>query len=334
MAPLSALTTPLTFAPRYKSVIWGGNLIPRLKGDSAAAGEGATVGESWEISAMSGHESVVDSGPLQGITLTELCERYGEALLGRRVVERYGRRFPLLIKLIDAHSDLSIQVHPNHEAARRLSGPGAKGKSEMWYVIDSRPGARIFSGLREATDPGTFMRHLADKTLLDIVSAHDSAPGQFYYIPAGTIHSIGTGNLIAEIQEDSDLTYRLYDFDRRDAEGNLRPLHIEQARESIDYATPSSRNTPTARVCDRSTDAVVNCESFTADYIDLADGETAAVSNDGASFHILMAVGGTLGITLADGQTMRLDVGHTALVPASVAAYTLSGPARALRIRL
>lgn len=332
MAQPSTLTAPLTFVPRYKEVIWGGSLIPRLKGDTVA--DDARVGESWEISAMPGHESVVDRGPLRGLTLPELCGRYGEALLGRRVVERYGCRFPLLVKLIDAHNDLSVQVHPDDATARRLSGPAARGKSEMWYVIDTLPGARIYSGLRDLTDEATFMRHVADGTLLDLVSAHDSAPGQFYFLPAGTIHCIGTGNLLAEIQQESDITYRLYDFDRRDADGNTRELHIEQGRQSVDFGTPSWRNTPTARVYDRSTEGAVSCDSFTADYLDLTDGMPVTVDNDGESFHILMAVDGSLTVAVPGGETLTLGMGHTALMPASVARYTLSGPAKALKIRL
>lgn len=317
----------ITFAPQYKSVIWGGDVIPRLKGD---AGAGASVGESWEVSAIAGSESRVAGGLLAGMTLTQLCHVYGEQLLGRDVVRCYGCRFPLLVKLIDAHKDLSIQVHPDDEVARRLSGPDARGKSEMWYVVGAREGARIYSGLSGSLTPEEYDRRVAEGSLLDVVGVYPSRQGQFYYVPAGTIHSIGAGNLIAEIQDASDLTYRLYDYGRRDADGNLRPLHVAQGREAVDYVH-THHITPTAAVVDKTTAAVVSSRSFVVDYVKVDADESMTVENTGGSFNIVMAVEGE--ILLVDGCCrLALPVGSTVLIPACLRRYEVAGRGAALRV--
>ena len=330
MTHLPPLDSFIVFAPQYKSVIWGGHIIPRLKGEADSA---LPVGESWEVSAIAGSESHVAGGTHDGMPLSELCGLYGEALLGREVVRRHGRVFPLLVKLIDAHRDLSIQVHPNDEVARRLSGPGAKGKSEMWYVVDAREGAHIYSGLRAPLTPGEYDRRVADNTLLDVVGVYPSRRGQFYYVPAGTIHSIGAGNVIAEIQDASDLTYRLYDYGRRDDAGNLRQLHVAQGRQAIDYEH-TRHIEPTALVTSQTTPGIVTSGTFTADYLKFdTEGAVIDVASDGASFQIVMAVEGEIELSLPDGTArMVLPVAHTALIPACVAACRISGRGAALRV--
>lgn len=244
----------LTFAPQYKSVIWGGNRISELKGDSH---DTVSIGESWEISALEGHESVLDDGPLKGTKISELAETFGAKLLGQTVVERYGNKFPLLIKLIDARDILSLQVHPNDSIAQKKHN--ARGKSEMWYIIDARQDSRIFCGLAAPLSPESLDSHIDNKSIMDVVATYRSRAGQFYFIPAGTIHSIGAGNLIAEVQDSSDITYRVYDHDRTDADGRPRQLHIDQAREAIDFTFPKDLE-PTASVFESSTLRAVRSE--------------------------------------------------------------------------
>ncbi|MBR6432558.1 MAG: class I mannose-6-phosphate isomerase, partial [Muribaculaceae bacterium] len=187
-----------------KTVIWGGEQIVAFKGiDTDLHG----VGESWELSGIDGMESVVDGGEDDGLTLTQLIDRHGAALLGGQVYQLCGNRFPLLVKLIDAHRDLSVQVHPNDEMAMRMHG--CLGKSEMWYVIDHEPDAHIQVGFKQAITPEDYDRHLANGTIMDVVANHESHRGQVFFLPAGCIHSIGAGNMVVEVQQASDVTYRV-----------------------------------------------------------------------------------------------------------------------------
>lgn len=214
----------------FKPVLWGGDKLMAFKGLPAC---GEPIGESWELSAMPGHESVVAEGPDAGLTLTQLVQRYGADLVGEDIYRRYGDNFPLLIKLIDAKRDLSIQVHPDDEMAMR--DHGCNGKTEMWYILDADEGATITTGFNRPITPEEFDRHLADGTILDVANRDASHPGDVFYIPAGQIHSIGAGNLLVEVQQSCDITYRVWDYNRRDADGNLRELHTSQAREALDF---------------------------------------------------------------------------------------------------
>lgn len=316
----------ITFEPKYKSVIWGGSRIPELKGEPCGSDR---IGESWEISGVSGHETVVNSGPLSGITITELVNTYGEELLGKKSVERYGYQFPLLVKLLDAHDILSLQVHPSDDIARK--NHNCRGKSEMWYVISSRPGSQIYSGFSSPMSPERLDSSVRELTLMDVVKSYPAKAGQFYYIPAGTLHSIGAGNLIAEIQISSDITYRIYDHNRTDADGLPRQLHIDQAREAIDYAFPNTIE-PTARIYGSSTPNAVESEYFIVGYLNLTDSHMD-LTVDGSSFTVVLVTNGTLTIE-ADGETRELTAGHTALIPASVRSLKVYGTGIALTARV
>ena len=197
-----------------KPVLWGGDRLVAFKRLPAQC---EPIGESWELSAMPGRESVVAQGEDQGLTLTGLVRRYGADLVGRDVYRRYGDRFPLLIKLIDARRDLSVQVHPGDEMAMRCHG--CMGKNEMWYILEAEAGAIIRTGFNRRLTQAEFDRRMADGTLLEAVNAVESRPGDTFYIPAGQIHTIGAGNLLVEIQQSSDVTYRVWDYNRRDADG-------------------------------------------------------------------------------------------------------------------
>lgn len=322
---MNDLTGTLHFGPNLYSLIWGGTAIPVFKN---IVTDLPNVGESWEVSAVPGKESVVDRGPFAGQNLAELVDRFGEALLGRRSLERFGRRFPLLVKLIDADRDLSIQVHPDDDLARRRHD--SLGKTEMWYVIDTRPGACIKVGLREALTPADYERRVADSTIVDAIASYPSHPGDSFFIPAGRIHAICGGNLLAEIQESSDITYRIFDYNRRDSDGNLRQLHTAEARDAIDYTVlPDYRNTE--RPVGPAHTRVAECRHFTVDRYVLTDG-SVDLPGDGESFTVVMCLAGEC-LVATGTEFTRVGRGDTVLIPATVAAR-LSGPATILTARV
>lgn len=326
MAETEQINEILTFKPLLKTVIWGGGRIARFKGLASAP---SSVGESWEISAMPGHVSVVDGGAYDGMPLDELSRRLGPSLLGSEVVARTGLDFPLLVKIIDAHRNLSVQVHPGADMARECHGC-RNGKSEMWYVIDADADAEIICGLRRRLTPESFDECVANGTILDAVRIHRARKGQFYYIPAGTIHSAGAGNFIAEIQQPSDVTYRVYDYGRVDSEGRPRALHTAEARGALDYTFPSGVE-PMGRICDASADRVVESPYFNIDYLQLDGTSQRRFVSDGSAFTVLMVVEGEADVVY-DGGTRRLCAGTTALVPASMPAFTVGGCSKVLRI--
>ena len=213
-----------------KPVLWGGDKLVAFK-QLPPCNE--PIGESWELSAMPGFESVVAEGADRGLTLTQLVQRYGADLVGEDVYRRYGDRFPLLIKFIHAKRDLSIQVHPDDQMALRLHG--CTGKNEMWYILEADKGALIHTGFNRQMSDEELDRRSAEGSLLEVINATEAQPGDTFFIPAGQIHAIGAGNLLVEIQQSCDITYRVWDYGRRDSDGNLRQLHVQQAHEALDY---------------------------------------------------------------------------------------------------
>lgn len=307
---------PIRFVPYLKSVIWGGEKICRYKG---IAQSGKKIGESWEISAVPGHESVVAGGPYEGMRITELIGRFGPEFLGKEVFKRYNGSFPLLIKFIDANDDLSVQVHPDDDLAKERHG--SLGKTEMWYVIDADEGAKIYSGLNRELTPEEYVRMVADNCIEQALAVHNSHAGDVFFLPAGRVHAIGGGNLLAEIQESSDITYRIYDYGRRDSEGNQRELHTEQAKDAIDYTYHEEYRSAPA---DPSVaDAVIaECSHFKVDRL-LLDGEMTLTYGDD-SFTVLMCLNGTTAIGY-EGGSMDVKAGETVLVPAAMGSFTLKG---------
>lgn len=221
---------PLQFKTIYKQKIWGGNRIYAYKGMIAPVEH---IGETWEISPMKGNESVVSYGPLKGENLVQLTEEYGARLLGQQVFDRFGGKFPLLIKLIDADQDLSVQVHPDDQYARVHHD--SWGKTEMWYILQSIPHSIIYAGWKKQTSPQELHEIVKSDKVLEYLSHHHPEAGDVFYLPAGKVHTIGEGNMLLEIQQASDITYRLYDFNRTDSEGHQRELHINDAAEVLDY---------------------------------------------------------------------------------------------------
>lgn len=319
------LNQPLHFTPYLKSVIWGGERIAPFKG---IVTDQTQIGESWELSAVPGHVSVVDRGLLAGKSLTELIDTYGADLVGKDIYERYGSAFPLLIKLIDAKADLSVQVHPDDTLAQaRHNSPG---KTEMWHIIDTDPGAKIYAGLSTPITPDDYERRVADNTIMDVIAAYDSAPGQTYFLPAGRIHAIGAGNLLAEIQQTSDITYRIYDYDRRDKDGNPRELHTAQAKDAIDYTVyPDYQSHPEG-------DLLAECQYFDTRCMHLKAGDIPApIANPRGSFTIIMCLDGEAEIidNTRAGQAFPIRRGETLLFPAVMTSLSARGTATLLTVQ-
>lgn len=302
-----------------KPVLWGGDKIVELKqlpqhGDMP-------IGESWELSAMPGHESVVAAGSDSGLTLTQLVQRYGAELVGEDVYRRYGGRFPLLFKFIDARRDLSIQVHPGDEMAMRCHG--CPGKNEMWYILHADEGAVIRAGFSRPVTPEEYERRIADGSILDVINAMPSRAGAAFFIPSGQIHSIGAGNLLVEIQEACDITYRVYDYNRRDAQGNLRELHTRQAREALCFSPTDSLVKEYSEIVPGVT-RLYRCPMFEVWRVQV-DGRLVLPLQERHSFAALMGLGGSMAITGEGVQPATLEGGESALVPAVASAITIDG---------
>ena len=305
-----------------KPVLWGGDKLVTFKRLPTCD---EPIGESWELSAMPGRESVVADGPDKGLTLTELVQRYGARLVGEEVYRRHGNQFPLLIKLIDAKRDLSIQVHPGDEQAMR--DHGCMGKTEMWYVLETDEGAAITTGFKQAMSPEEFDRRLADNTILEVLNTVSSHPGDVFYIPSGQIHTIGAGNLLVEVQQSCDITYRVFDYNRRDAAGNLRELHTVQAREALDYDAYNGLM-PAAQTVD-GVSLLLSCPHFEVRRIDVEGTFTLEMPRP-HSFMAMMCVGGET-VLQADGLApVTVGRGETALIPAMADRVGMTGPATLL----
>ena len=312
----------IKFEPLLKQTIWGGNKIIPFKQLDQQLDQ---VGESWEISGVQGNETIVKEGQYKGMKLNELVARLGEKLVGRDNYERFGNEFPLLIKFIDAQRDLSIQVHPDDETAHRQGK--SRGKTEMWYVLPSEPEAQLFSGLKLQITPEQYAQMVADDTITEALSQYHVQEGDVFFIPAGRIHAIGAGCFVAEIQQTSDVTYRIYDYNRRDKDGNLRQLHTKEAADSIDYRVlPDYR---TAYKLEKNVpEQVVQCPFFTTAVYDIDEPMTLDYSELDA-FVILIGVKGQ-GTLTVDGQQTTLNMGETVLVPATVNEIKVEGSVRFL----
>lgn len=310
---------PIKFEPIFKETIWGGNKIPGIKHIDGLKDK--RIGESWEISGVEGSESVVAYRPYKGLTLPALVDELKGGLVGTDNYRRFGNRFPLLIKFIDARRDLSIQVHPDDETAIRQGM--VNGKNEMWYLLDSAPGASLRCGLRERLTPDEIRKRVADGTICNAIALYPVQAGDCFYIPAGRVHSIGAGCLIAEIQQTSDTTYRLYDYNRRDSSGNLRQLHVDKATECIDYSVCGDYKThynkeKNARV------PLVRCKYFNTSLYDI-ECQMILDYSSLDSFIILIGVGGTGNLTDNEGNVVFLHECESLLIPATTVTLHIEG---------
>lgn len=312
---------PLKFKPWLRTMVWGGEKIAKFKEIFTTINR---IGESWEISAVEGHVSVVANGPLAGKSLTELMHMFKSRLVGKKVWHDTGDEFPLLIKFIDAKDDLSIQVHPGDELAARTN-PGMKGKTEMWYVVGADKGAHLLSGLTQEISPEEYEDRVRDHTITDVLARHDIAPGDVFFLPAGRIHAICAGSFVAEIQQTSDLTYRIYDYGRLGLDGKPRDLHIEQAKEAIDYTVHDDYKTGYVRRKNAEI-PLVSCKYFTTTLFDVDKACSKDLSGMD-SFLVVMCVGGKG--TLIDSELNGLDYavdlrqGETVLIPATSTGISL-----------
>lgn len=302
---------PLRLKPCLRSYLWGGT---RLRGEYHKTGEGV-IAESWELSVRADGQTYIDSGEHCGESLADVLRADPVGMAGARCGIA---PFPLLIKLIDAQKDLSVQVHPSDAAACREKGE--QGKTEMWYVVDGAPGAYLLDGFSRQVTADEYAARVADQTLPEVLRRYDVRPGDVYYLPAGRVHSIGTGCFICEIQQSSDVTYRIYDFGRVDSEGRPRQLHVEEAKEAIDYTVtePETRreieaNVPTELVRSPffTTSAYRLTEPMTCDYADLD------------SFVILICTKGACRVSCGE-EEVKLTAGHTLLVSAEAENVTLA----------
>lgn len=305
------------FRPILKSLLWGGEKIAPYK---EIAADLTCIGESWELSGVEGNVSVVAEGPDAGLTLARLIARDGARLLGKKNSERFGDEFPLLVKFIDARQDLSIQVHPDDKLAWERHR--SKGKTEMWYVVAADEGAHLRSGFAKEVTPAQYEASVADDTITGLLADYAVRPGDVFFLPAGRVHSIGAGSFIAEIQQTSDITYRIYDFNRRDAQGNKRELHTEQAKDAIDYTVLPDYRTRYEAAQNRPVELVA-CPYFTTTLYDLTEPQQVDLTATD-SFVVVICMEGRGTVTDSAGTTLAVHQGETLLVPASTDGLTFT----------
>ena len=310
------------FEPLLKQTIWGGDKIIPFKHLNSSL---ENVGESWEISGVKDNETIVSNGEQKGKSLNQLVREMKELLVGKENYLRFGDEFPLLIKFIDAHQDLSIQVHPDDETAHRQGK--SRGKTEMWYCLESASDAKLYNGLKKKITPEEYKQMVENDTITDALARFEVHEGDVFFIPAGRIHAIGAGCFVAEIQQTSDVTYRIYDFKRKDKNGNYRELHTQLASESIDYTVLDNYRadyTPTKNEGIQ----VASCPYFTTAVYDLTEAMTLDYS-ELDSFVILIAVKGE-GKISCNGEELSFQMGDTVLLPATTAEVKVEGEVKFL----
>jgi mannose-6-phosphate isomerase len=313
---------PLQFEPILKERIWGGTKLKTYLNKSITS---PITGESWEISTVENDVSLVVNGSLKGKTLNELINEFPEEILGTKVFAQFGKQFPLLFKFLDAREDLSIQLHPNDELAKKRHN--SFGKTEMWYVMQADIDARLILGFKEKSSPKEYIENLNNKTLLSILDIKKVKQGDVFFLETGTIHAIGAGTVIAEIQQTSDITYRVYDFDRVDANGITRELHIDLALDALNYEKIEAQRYYTKN--QNLSNEVVNCQYFTTNFIPL--NGTIGINKNQTSFTVYMCVDGNFALK-NDTDTFQYQKGDTVLIPASLSDFQISGEASILEI--
>lgn len=316
---------PLLFENNFHSVIWGGH---RLKPMKHLAADNDPVGESWEISAVESSKSIVRNGPLAGVDLASLTKDYGALLLGNAVFKKYGSQFPILIKFIDAERDLSIQVHPNDTLARARHNKF--GKTEMWYIMKAEPGAKLYAGFKEPISKYEYGKRIEDFSICDVLQEHEVHAGDVFYIPAGRVHAICGGILLAEIQQSSDVTYRIFDYNRPGLDGRPRELHTEWAKDALDYQVYPDYRTHYEHRINKPVPIVVN-EFFVVKLLEVNRAFHRKLYKYD-SFIVYMCLEGncTIRINSTRGfgenaeppiRTITLTEGNSCLIPAGVADF-------------
>lgn len=302
---------PIKFKPIIKEKIWGGIRLKNILNKNVNKIEKA--GESWEISSYGDDISVVENGFLKGNSILDLVEIYMGDLVGDRVYEKFGIDFPLLVKFIDANDYLSIQVHPDDEMA--LERHNSYGKTEMWYIVDAEKDAELIVGFNQKMDKTKYLQNFGSGTLSEILNFEKTDKGDVYFLPPGRVHSIGPGILLAEIQQTSDLTYRIFDWNRVDINGEPRDLHTELAIDTIDYSFNKKYKTEFS-IDKNESSKIIKCDYFTTNILDI-DIEIEKDYNNLDSFIIYMAIEGKTSIKFSDdNEPVELNKGETVLIPA------------------
>ncbi len=306
---------PLLFEPNLHSVVWGGERLCKYKGLEARQ---EPIGESWEVSAVPSSPSIVSNGSLAGRDLISVVSEHHEEILGRSVSERYHQQLPLLVKFIDAKRDLSIQVHPNDEMAQRVHGK--MGKSEMWYIIDAKPGSFLYAGFNREITQAEYKARIADGTITEVLARHEVRSGDVFYLPAGRVHAIGGGILLAEVQQSSDVTYRIFDYNRPGMDGKPRELHTELAAQALDFHVEDEYRSIYPDRQGRA-NLVIDSPFFS---VRVTETETLFHRNllKYDSFIITMCIQGDCKLRMrTTGEEVLLREGSSCLVPATIADY-------------
>ena len=312
-----SLLYPMVFEPNLHSVVWGGN---QLKPWKQMPEEGEPIGESWEVSAVPSSPSIIDNGHWTGMSLIDVINQMPNEILGRANAKKFGGKLPLLVKFIDAEKDLSIQVHPDDKMAMREHGK--MGKTEMWYVIDAKPGAYLYAGFKEELTPEEYAKKVADGSICDALAKHEVHPGDVFYLPAGRVHAICGGILLAEVQQTSDVTYRIFDYNRPGLDGKPRELHTELAATALDYKVYDEYRTDYV-VKEKSASHVIDSEFFNVRIVDIDQRfHRNLVKYD--SFVITMCLKGSCHIKIRSTKDeVLLHEGNSCLIPAAIADYDI-----------
>jgi Phosphomannose isomerase len=308
---------PLKFQPIYKEKIWGGNKIVKRFGRKNTSSE--KIGESWELSAVEGDDSIVTNGYLEGNSLSELVEIYMGDIVGDKVYEKFGDEFPLLIKFIEANDKLSLQVHPNDEVA--IERHHSYGKTEMWFVLDNEPDAELIYGFRAKTSKEEFRKALETNTFEKLLNIEKTQAEDVFYIPAGKLHALGRGLLVVEIQQTSDVTYRVSDWGRTDQNGKERELHIDLALDVIDYSAETTGKVPYKKNKNHPV-LLVESSFFKTNLIEF-DQELTIDYNLIDSFVVYICIKGTAFIVQDSGKSTKIKAGETILIPADLRNFRL-----------
>ncbi|MDQ7916137.1 mannose-6-phosphate isomerase [Mesonia sp. MT50] len=308
---------PLKFSPILKTKIWGGEKLHSVLGKERI---GNQIGESWEISGVDGDFSVVENGFLKGENLKDLILKYKEKLVGRSIYARFKEKFPLLVKFIDAKEKLSVQVHPDDELASKRHG--TLGKTEMWYIVQADPEAKIITGFQNGISKEDYLSHLKNESLEEILNKESVKSGDAFFIKAGLIHAIGAGVLLAEIQETSDITYRIYDYNREGIDGKQRELHTQLALDTIDYSNNDDYKIRYS-LEENKLNSLVDCSYFSTQLLHLKEDYNFKLPINNDCFVILMCVEGSTLIEYEEGKE-EISVGESILIPANLREITIS----------
>ena len=308
---------PIKFRPILKSIIWGGSDITKFKNINPQQ-EG--IGESWEISGVPGDISIIENGHFAGTSLQTLLSEKREQLVGSDVYHKFGNKFPLLIKFIDAQDNLSIQVHPDDKLAGERHN--SFGKTEMWYVVKAAPEAFLYTGFEKQITPEEYEKSIEDNSFTDSLKKHMVKEGDVFFLPAGRVHAIGAGCFIAEIQQTSNITYRIYDYNRKDAQGNSRELHTELAKDAIDFKLYDTYKTEYRKELNKPVE-LVTCPYFTTNLLELNEFTKRDYSQKD-SFVIYMCLEGSLNLVDNKGNTLHIERGESLLIPAETNSVEIS----------